>query len=49
MKPRICHFDLWQVKTTASERVSLVISLLGLSALLLTAVLGMFYQSGVFR
>lgn len=46
MKPKACHFDLWRVKTTSAETASLVISLVGLSALILAAVLGMLYQSG---
>jgi hypothetical protein len=45
---RTCKFDLWPVKTTSAERASLVIALVGMSALLLTAILGLAYQSGAF-
>jgi hypothetical protein len=46
---KICHFDLWStVHTTSAERVSLVVSLVGVSMLLLAAILGLLYQSGAF-
>jgi hypothetical protein len=45
---KTCKFDLWPVKTTSAETASLVIALVGMSALILTAILGLLYQSGAF-
>lgn len=49
MNKRLCVLDLWRsetLHTTSAERFSLVVSIVGLSLLLLVSILGLVYQSG---